>query len=350
MTSTCRENRFSVLRPSIGFRCLALFFPLCLILSTLLVAEDVQQGVSFFVEGRYDEAKALFESFLQSHPDHPEALFYLGRLETDGAAAQKYFRTVWTKHPNHPLADDALLTMCQYHFAKGYYVTAGKRYRDLVKTYPESEYADDATYWSGTCYLVAERPDSALMEWRSLLTTHPQSELRDWAVLGVGDALMALNKANDALSEYKRIVDSSTDQQVQSAALYRLGQCHESLQHSATAREYYNRVIQEYPQSYEGAILTGQRQKTSGSFPQANHTYTIQVGAFAHKANAIRLHDALSQKGYDVEVVSKNTESGTLLHAVQIGTYVMKEDAQVVVERLEREERLQPRIISKTDQ
>lgn len=333
-----------------GFIGLLVGFTLGAILSPGVHAEDVEHGLNLYSTGRFDEAKRFFTEFLQSNPDHPEALFYLGKLELDGAASQKQFRTLWIKHPHHSLADDALYAVCQYHYAKGYYVSSGRMYRDLVKSYPESEYADDAAYWAASCHLVAERPDSALMDWRTFVAAYPNSDLHDWAILGIGDALFALNRYDEAISEYKRILQTSSARELKPSALYRLGQCYEYLKQSETARGYYDRIIEEYPQSLEGSSLTGQRERKTDSPHQGNQVYIIQVGAFAHKQNAIRLHDRLARKGYEIEMVSKFRADGTQLHAVQIGTFTMKEDAQVVVERLEREERLQPRIITTSEQ
>jgi TolA-binding protein len=313
-------------------------------------AEDIKRGVDLFRSGHYTEAKTFFDEFLTSNPDHPEALYYLGKLETDGTASQKYFRTFWTDHPDHPLADDALYAVCQYHYAKGYYVSAGKMYRDLVKTYSESEHADDAAYWAASCHLVADRPDSALADWRTFLSTYPDSELRDRALLGTGDALYAMANYDEAIATYKDVLKTSSERDVKSSALYRLGQCYDHLKQSETARRYYDRIINDYPKSIEWALLRGKQERNTMSSSQGSQVYTIQVGAFAHKQNAIRLHDSLAQKGYDVEVLSKYGADGSLLHAVQIGTYQDQEDAREVVERLEREERLQPRIITKSDQ
>ena len=324
---------------------------LCLLgilMSHFLHAADVEEGVSLFQAGRFAEAKIFFEELLQLHPDQPEALFYLGRLESDGASSQKYFQMICDLHPTHDFADDSFYALCQYRYAKGYYVSAGMMFRDLLATYPHSEYADDAMYWSGSCHLVAEHPDSALAAWRLLVTDHPESEWRVWAELGIGDALSARKKIREAIDQYRRILESSSGPDLTGAVLYRLVQCHESLGDSAAARTYFDRIVEEYPDSYEGLMLAGRRNQTPPHPVQKQQFYTVQVGAFAHKENAIRLHDRLAAQGYDVAIVTKTGDDGTLLHAVQIGSFQMKEDAQVILERLEQEERLQPEIITRS--
>lgn len=313
-------------------------------------ASNYEEGVQLFEAGKFGEAKSKFETYLTSHPDDPKTLYYLGKLEIDGVKSQKYFRTLWINHPTHSLADDALYAICQYHYAKGYYITAGRMFRDLVKTYPESEFADDASYWSTSCHLAAEYADTALMEWQEFIIKYPKSDLYDWAVLGIGDALFALDRYSEAVSKYKEIVDSPFSQELRSAALYGLGQCYERLGEPATARRYYDRVVERFPQSSERVMIMGNREKYPTSSQPASEMYTVQVGAFTHKENAIKLHNLLSQKGYDVEIVSKTKEGRTLLHAVQVGSYTTREEARHIAERLEKEESLKPQIVSKSTQ
>ena len=314
------------------------------------LASQVSKGVELVKNGRYVEAKALFEKHLDSHPDDPEAFFYLGTLEIDATKSQKFFRNLWIYHPHHPLADNALYAICQYHYAKGYYVSAGKMFRDLVETYSESEYADDASYWSASCYLAAEKPDSALTEWQAFLSTYPKSDLHDWAILGTGDAFFALGKYNEAVTEYRKIIDVLFNKDLKSTALHRLGQCYEHLGESETAQKYYDRILEECPQSYERILIVGQREKHFDDNIREGEVYTVQVGAFAHKENAVKLHDMLSQGGYKPEIVMKYKDDGTVLHAVQVGSYNSKDEARIVTERLKKEKGLNPRVLLKRTQ
>ena len=331
----------------------------CLMLSILLVStmplqlsgtmtgSEFERGVESFKQGHYEEAKSILENFLKTHPNHPEALYYLGKSVSGGVPSQKYFRSLWINHPTHALAAEALYTICQYHYAKGYYVTAGTMFRDLVRTFPESEYADDAFYWSASCHLAAEHPDSALNVWQTFLTAYPKSDLYDWATLGIGDALFALGRYKEACSEYVKIVDSPFSETQKNLALYQLGRCYDLLGDTTSARECDTKLVEQFPQSYERVLIEAKKKKEDRSTLVASEVYTIQVGAFAHKENAIRLQGALSDKGYDVTIVSKSINNGKLLHAVQVGSYASIEDAHTTAERLEKEEGFQPQIVPK---
>jgi len=317
------------------------------VVSSVLFAEDLGEGLRLFDAGKYAEAKVYFTDHLQSHPDCPEALYYLGRLESDGAASQSYFRTLWSKHPRHGLADDALYAICQYHYAKGYYITAMKMYRDLVSSYPESGYVDDAAYWIGGCYLAIDQPDSALQIFQSFASEYADSDWRGPALLGVGDALFAQGKYQEAIQAYHRLAVSPVDSNFSSAALYRLGQCHERLGEESSAQEQYDRLIEKYPHSLEARLISGRQEEKAVSAVTRREMYTIQVGAFARKENAIRLHDRLARLGYEVSLAAKQGEGGKTLHVVRVGTYDSREAADKVARRIEREEGVQPQVFMK---
>jgi len=323
---------------------------MCVGVLSVSMGDAFDEGVRLYREGRYDEAKAFFVTYLEAHPTHPEALYYLGMVETDGLASQKHFRTVWMNHPTHPLADDALYAVAQYHYAKGYYVTAGRMFRDLERAYPESERADDASYWSASSYLAALGPDSALTEWKRFLSTYPRSELYDWAVLGIGNALFASEKYGEARSEFAKIVESAFAQELKGTALYRVGQCHEYLGDTMSARACYERIGEEFPDSFEQFLIEGSWVRRPTTVEDTVAQFTIQVGAFAHKENAIKLHDLLSHKGYEVEIVTKSKEDGMFLHTVRVGSYASREEAEATAAHLEKEEGFKPRILLKSVQ
>ncbi|UCE19958.1 MAG: tetratricopeptide repeat protein [Gemmatimonadota bacterium] len=315
-----------------------------------LAESELEKGVELYEKAQYEEAKVLFENYLATHPNHPEALYYIGLLEMDGTKSQKHFRTLWINHPMHPFADDALYAICQYHYAKGYYITAGKMLKNLVKNYPGSNVADDATYWAGSCQLAAEHPDSALSIWQKLLKDYPKSNMYDWAVLGIGDAYRALSKYNEACQEYHKIIDSPFSEELKCSVLYKLGNCYEQLGENATARKYFNTLIEQCPDSYERILISGREKKKPASEVEGAETYTVQVGAFIHKENALKLHTLLSGKGYETSITSKYKDDGELLHVVHVGSYSTREQAQNVAERLENEEGFQPHIVPKSTQ
>ncbi len=56
--------------------------------------------------------------------------------------------------------------------------------------------------------------------------------------------------------------------------------------------------------------------------------YAIQVGAFAHRAYAVKLKQKLAKAGYKVDVYDNFIDGKKLLHLVWVGTYSSESEAQ----------------------
>jgi len=56
--------------------------------------------------------------------------------------------------------------------------------------------------------------------------------------------------------------------------------------------------------------------------------YSIQVGAFLNKDNAIRMASILGKKGYSANIVKFNDEKGRVWHTVRIGEYASRRVAK----------------------
>ena len=65
--------------------------------------------------------------------------------------------------------------------------------------------------------------------------------------------------------------------------------------------------------------------------------FTVQVGAFANKANAQKLADELSDKGFDAYVESFD-KGITSLYRVRVGKFSSREEAEAVESRLSEQD------------
>lgn len=72
------------------------------------------------------------------------------------------------------------------------------------------------------------------------------------------------------------------------------------------------------------ATQTGGRVSSN---PSNSHSYNVQAGTFANRANAETLVEDLRAKGYKAEIKTIQVED-RMLHRVQVGTYRTREDAQ----------------------
>jgi tol-pal system protein YbgF len=101
-------------------------------------------------EGRYPEARAGFETFLQAYPDHElaaNAQYWIGEVyyvDKDFAAALDAFRKVFETHPQARKVPDALLKAGYCHYELKQFAAARERLRRVVADFPGSSAAREA--------------------------------------------------------------------------------------------------------------------------------------------------------------------------------------------------------------
>ena len=168
---------------------------------------------ALFEAGRFDAAKAAFERRLETRPNDPEALYYLGRLSSSGALSRRFFERLLVVHSKHALADDALFELAEadYGGGQGLYITARRRYRRLLSSHPESPLAPRAHYRVGLTFLITRKPDSAAVAFRAVLDRFPTSDVRALAHLGIVDANDQGNHREAALREAEALLASDPE-------------------------------------------------------------------------------------------------------------------------------------------
>ena len=142
---------------------ICLLFPIVSLLAERL-AWAADDPVALFEAGKFEEAKQAFVKVVSRDPDDPVAMYYLGRLSTEGAQSRRYFTRLLQKYPRHSLADDAQFELAETDFADpaGLYLSARSRFRQLLAEFPDSPHTAMAYYRIGLTFLVVNQPDSAI--------------------------------------------------------------------------------------------------------------------------------------------------------------------------------------------
>jgi tol-pal system protein YbgF len=113
-------------------------------------AAEYQAAFDLLKSGKYDQARAAFESFLLAHPTHElasNAQYWLGEVsyvERDYESALKAFGKVLSDYPQARKAPDALLKTgyCQYELKR--YPQARSTLARVGDQFPDSPAARDA--------------------------------------------------------------------------------------------------------------------------------------------------------------------------------------------------------------
>jgi TolA-binding protein len=275
-----------------------LFCVLCSVFCMLATGQVcAADAVVLFQTGKFDEARVAFEAVIKEAPDDPIALYYLGRLTSEGAKSKAYFLQLKNKHPEHDLADDALFELAEVDFAQGLYLTARGTYRALLSHYPKTNQAGMAHYRIGLTFLAIKQADSALVAFDVAQMTIGGSA-KSHARLGRLEALLQKKQKAEALGEAKQwLVDGAGDLEMD-------------------VQDFIVRVSPDYATAVE--------KKTTDRF-------WIQVAALGNEDGALALKGRLENKGFRVDL---ETKPNSTLMFVFVGAYPTRAAAEQENQRI----------------
>ena len=113
--------------------------------------------------GKFDEARKLLPTIVKANPNDASTLYYQGILEKKGDKSLEYFETLLEKHPKSDYADDALMQIGEYRYARGLYISAERTLLRIPRQYPESEHVKRAINLLMQSMLVTGKSDTARM-------------------------------------------------------------------------------------------------------------------------------------------------------------------------------------------
>ncbi len=139
---------------------------------------------SLVKEGKFDEARELLPTLVKEKPDDARTIYFQGLLEQKGETSLNYFESLVSKYPKSKYADDALMQIGEYRYARGLYISAERTLLMIPRKYPESEHIERAIKLLMQAMLVTGKADTAKMyldvfkkKWKNLDVELPEREL-----------------------------------------------------------------------------------------------------------------------------------------------------------------------------
>ena len=149
------------------------------------------------------------------------------------------------------------------------------------------------------------------------------------ARLGIADISYLEGDYSKASRLYKDLLKSSPSRDLIPGLYWRLSLSLSKLDQISQAQEYLLILQREYPESFES--IKGNQLFNQGSF------YTVQVGAFSDRNNAIRLKDKLLNQGYSA-YVEEFADDEAITHRVRAGKLKSRQEAISLQDRLIRQD------------
>ncbi len=212
------------------------------------------------------------------------------------------------------------------YFVKGDYENAA---REGVKGLEASKERDKMYYVIGTSLNKLGRYELAKENFKSLIENYPKSGYAPLAQLGLADSYYLGADYQSAAEAYEKYITGHPKSGADASAYFRLGKCAQKEGKWQSARNYYQKVKDEYPLSFEA-------QTASEALSEEMFYFTVQVGSFGKKSNALKLCDKLTKKGYDASIL-KAQSGGQEAYRVRVGMMSTKSEAEELAKRLQTE-------------
>lgn len=245
-------------------------------LASAAAGQDLEADLlNWLQQNSFEKLQQHFQQINRKYPNSEITLFLKAYIETDGERAVQFYQQFIQRFPSSKYADKALLKLAQYYYAVGSYIAAREYFDNLIAQFPTSSAIPLATYSAARCLLAMGYSDSAEKELKELLKQFPNSPYK---ILAQHD--LALQR------------EQTQDKNAAKAA--------------ASDKDNFDKLIQ---------------------FSQYQGRYTLQIGAFGNRDNAMKLKESFSRQGYDVSITTKYL-SDQLLYLVWLGEFETEDQAR----------------------
>jgi len=223
------------------------------------------------------------------------------------------------------------VTSVKTYFLKGDYSKAIEVGEEEVNSarHNSSNNRDQLYYFMGLCYMKEGDYLRAKKSFEFVIDEYPASQHFQDARMGIADISYLEGDYSKASRLYKDLLESSLSRDLIPGLYSRLSLSLSKLDQISQAQEYLLILQREYPESFES--IKGNQLFNQGSF------YTVQVGAFSDRNNALRLKSKLLNQGYSA-YVEELGDGEVLTHRVRVGKLKSRQEAISLQDRLVRQD------------
>ena len=134
---------------------------LALVISPLGAQAGVDASIQLALEGKVDRAAANLAQLQAQHPNSGSLLYLQALVKSDGDEAVSLYRLLIQLHPNSPYADDAMLKVGEYLYARGLYTQSAQQLKQIPVHYPRSDLIYPSIRMFLNAMLVSGKKDTA---------------------------------------------------------------------------------------------------------------------------------------------------------------------------------------------
>ena len=256
--------------------------------------ESIQDGLAHYQAGRLQQAETIFQSILQEHPQHPDALHLLGVLKHRAGDHETAVGLIEEAIKSNPTAPAFFNNCGEVYRALQNYDSAIARYEQALILNPK--YAE-AFYNLGITLNQLGRHEEAIERYKQALVIKPDHHK---AHNNRGNALRNLGRQEDAVTHYGQALAIRPNY---AEAHYNLGNALQELGRHEEAIACYERAVsirRDFAEAYN-------------NLGNALHNLGRHAEAMAHIEQALALEpelaEAHSNRGNVLQELSRHDEA-----------------------------------------
>ena len=284
-------------------------------------APDPPASIAFDIEtGNRSAARSALEERASAGSRSPESWLHQAMLTPRGTTTL-LSRAASAADPDVRLSAQVLLL--REAIAAGAASNAIRAAGTLIDSISDGPERSEVQYLLAQAELLSGRASESerRMDW---LSRHGAQPWRGWGLYGQARAALGRADTSEALRLLKT-TSGLSDHAAVAPALLLLGQLYDARGDAAQAIRYLAMYSEAYPRGMlplleHAAPASGTADRAAGI------AYTIQVGVFGDRANAVRQKDRFTALGYRVRMVGKSV-GGERYTAVWVGSFATQEKA-----------------------
>ncbi len=264
-----------------------------LLFSNFVHSQNLTRYFELLEEGKLSEVRLEIDHLLEQFPNHAGVMFLAAQTEEQAEDAVMAYKKLIQNHPNSKYADDAMIKVGEYLYARGLYTQASTQLSKIPRVYPKSDRVQRAIDLQINSLLAIGEKDS--------IATYIATYQKEFPAL---DFNYNYESGNPLVI---RAPETSDDEKEG-----------EELKHTIVK---------------QASSLT--KENTADDVAKPSRPFVIQVGAYGSEVNALRQKQRLEQAGHVVEFWPINV-GGKQLQAVQIVRFKTREEARKIGESLKK--------------
>ncbi len=223
-------------------------------------------------------------------------------------------------------------------YQDGDFQAAGLAFQTFRGGQTEPDRKAEGYYWEGMCLLAQREFEAARGKLEAGLGEKPGGWVKAYLLCALGESLTGLGLFGEAGKQFAAVLETSSEDIRLDHVLLRLATCAQREQKWSEAEAYLNHLLSELPRS---PLADQAREKLQYS---KSRFFTVQVGAFKTEAAALKCTDELKAQGLH-PFVSRIERGGGHLHCVCIGRFESWEKANLEMQRIRGQGRIETAIV-----